>query len=331
MLAVAACCLVAAMVGAPTASAASHTTAHAAVSKKALAKSLKSTRKIATRNRAAIKKLNTALAKGITDLRAAITGGDKTVDDKINSIVAITTPILQQLGAGLTQAGAGLVALQDAALKLKAGLEELAAGTKLLGDFVKADEYGAVRAFQRPAASTDEADFDAIPGISANSANIPDNGQGALVSASVPFLNTSGGPVDVTLRAAIRSNESDGAATGPPAGQVGGIFYAKCAAIPGQAPTSCPGGVEPGAIVCAPSGPPPAQDFGPLVGVQPLENIQTKDPATSFAAPTAEDDVNPTGEVANADCTIPGNGLYELTFAVQFFDFPTSTTPGPTE
>lgn len=346
MLAVAATCLVAAL-AAPTAGAAAGSKAKAgsaqsvkaqsAVTKKRLARSIKLLDRRSKNNRRNIIRLRRNLSGLGSRLQAAITGGDKSIDDKINGIVGVVTPILTRLGDAALKLEAGLRELADKTAagfnEVSAGFEEVEAALTNIGAFLGATEYGAVRAFVRPGSSTDEGDFTAIPGVSANSSDIPDNGQGALVSASVPYQNSSGGSQDITLRAAIRSNESDGEEGGdPPAGQVGGILYAKCASIPGVTATDCAGGaIDPGQIVCAPTGPPSPQNFGPLVGTQPLENIPTKDPATSFAAPTAEDDINPTGETANADCTLPANGLYEITFAVQFFDFPTSTEPGPTE
>ena len=355
MLAVAATCLVAAL-AAPTAGAASagkhskatssasaakksSSTAKArtAVTKKRLAQRIRTVDRRSKRNRRNIIALRSSLSGLGAELRAAIAGGDKSIDDKINGIVGVVTPVLVRLGDAALALEKGLKDLAAATTagfaEVSAGFDEVEAALTDIGAFLGATEYGAVRAFVRPGASTDEADFTAIPGFSTNTSDIPDNGQGATVTASLPYQNSSGGPQDVTLRAAIRSNESDGEAGGdPPAGQVGGILYAKCASIPGVAATECAGGtIDPGQIVCAPAGPPPPQNFGSLVGTQPLENIPTKDSATSFTAPTATDDINPTGEAANADCTLPANGLYEITFAVQFFDFPTSTDPGPTE
>ncbi len=285
-------------------------------------------------NRALDKRQNTAIKKNQRNIKQV----RRTVRN-VRTVLNAVGATVGTVRGDVTETRAALKAVQDlvpvfgkALTDLSAGLTTVGGGLQRLGSAFGSVEYGAVRLFGRTAGSG--AEFRAVEGISANSSDILDDGNGALVTATVPVQSMTDPGRELTLRAAIRSAESDGGATGDPAGQVGAILYAKCASIPGVPATECGGsgsGIDPGQIVCAPQGPPPPQsNFGPLseqIGSQPLINIQQKAPRSGFQNPT-KDDPNPTG---GGNCTLPGTGLYEVTFDVQFFDFPTSTTPGPTD
>ena len=289
----------------------------------------------------ALKKSTKATNGALLDLAKAVgaaagqltstTAETKKNSDTLAAVIPAVTGALTQLKDGLTAAGAGIGQLKtglEAAgagiTQLKTGLEaagagltQLKGGLETLGSAYGSVEYGAVRLYRGDAGTTGNENLTAVQAVSANSADIPDDSNGALVTATVPFPATAA--TRLTLRAAIRSAEADGEATGDPAGQVAGIFYAKCLG------ETCAGGnLEAGEIACNPSGPPGPTTFPDPIGSQPVVNVQTKAPRVGFRNPTATD-TNPTG----GDCTLPGPGLYELTFNVQFFDFPTSSTPGP--
>jgi hypothetical protein len=355
VVALVAACLTIGLAAAPSAMAAESGKAKArsAQSAKTVNKRLSSTRKSLNSTRKSLAATRRDVNKAIEDL-GKLTQRLGTAEGGVNLLLGAAPQLvsgLQTLGTAVRdQIAPGLQTLAKAVQEqiapglqtlAKAVQEQIAPGLKTLADAVQTQiapnlqrlgdayqsvEYGAVRLYERPASSSDDDDFVAIGASSANSSDIPDDANGAVVAASIPHFVSEA--KDITIRAAIRSNETDGKATGDPAGQVGGILYAKCASIPGQAPTSCAGGaVSAGQMVCAPVGPPAPTDFGGPIGSQPLKVIQEAAPRVGFVNPTI-DDTNPTGAQGN-ECTLPGSGLYEITMAVQFFDFPTSMNPGP--
>ena len=230
------------------------------------------------------------------------------------------------LTAAAPQLVNGLTSLRDASLQLKAGLETLGAAYTSV-------EYGAVKFFEKPAGS-DEGEFDEIEGLNINSFDIPDDGNTATVSGSVPFQAT--GPTDIVIRGTIRSNEIE---PGTSQGEMGGILFAKCAATPrvtGVGPggpvfaATCGPGIPSGATVCV-LGPPDERRFTVPDGStqESLVPITGSAPRTDRDRPT-RNDKSPTGDDDEV-CTLPGPGVYELSASVQFADIPDSRTPGPRE
>jgi hypothetical protein len=219
------------------------------------------------------------------------------LDTRVSAIEALGPQIfsaLTQLKDGLTAAGAGLTKLGSAFRAVEYGSAGVYAGTTQIGVFI-------------------------------GSPDIPDDGNSASAAGSFPSDPTVlAGGTPLVLRATIRSNETDGAATGDPAGQVGGLLYATCDQAGG-----C-GAVALGQIGCA-TGPPPSQPFTTPVGVLNLHlvNIQQKDSETDPTTPGPSGGVNATG----GSCTIPApaGGTYIIHAQAQFFDLPTSSTPGPTD
>jgi hypothetical protein len=354
MLALAACCLIAALVGAPTAGAATHkahsaATAHSAVTKKALARSIKSTRRIAVRNRAAIRKANTAITKAITDLTNAFKGGDTAIDNKINGIVTAVTPVLTLLGDNLRLVGSKLQELADGTIagfkKVEDGFTQVQAAIRTVAT---SQEYGVTGVF---AGATRIVTF--------GSADIPDDGNSVAAVGTLPVVAGTGaggtlpGGTPLAIRSAIRSGEAgDGDATGDPAGQVAGLLSMKCAAADGQCDLDPGAGTQPvasGAVVCTVGPPPgtgpnalpydPPGDGAPTT--LPLVQIQQAADRTDQSHPDASldtFDVNPmedgpatgTGSAANGSCSIgdgTGNDVYELQVQTQYVDLPTSEAP----
>ncbi|MDQ3740399.1 MAG: hypothetical protein M3389_05570 [Actinomycetota bacterium] len=219
MLAVAATCLVAALVAAPTAGAASASSAKAgptattAVTKKKLARDIRTVRRRTNAARRSIRALSSRLGAEVAKLTAAIASGDKTIDDKINTIVATVTPILTRLGGGLTEVGEGLKKAGEGLVALEAGLKELAAGTQDLGDFVTADEYGIVQVAlddDALAGADGDTSLDLVPGCFYESANIPDNAQGLTLSGQCRIPTTATPGSTIHFLTGVRSNENDG-------------------------------------------------------------------------------------------------------------------------
>jgi hypothetical protein len=235
--------------------------------------------------------------KSLADLQTASTG----IDNRLKTIEA-----------GVPLVFDGLTKLGEAATQLKDGLTALSAGTTAgftkVTETFRAVEYGSAGVY---AGTTQIGPF-------INSPDIPDDGNGATATGSIPAPGLAAS-TPLVLRAAIRSNEADGAATGDPAGQVGGLLYATCGSTAG-----C-GAVPSGAIGCT-AGPPPTSPFVTPAGTLNLAlvNIQQKSPETDPTTPGPTGGVDATG----GTCTIPTAGTWIITAQAQFFDLPTSATPG---
>lgn len=202
----------------------------------------------------------------------------------------------------------------------------LAGRVKAVEDRVKgleAIEYGVARVF---------ANGTAVPGATFVSADIPDVGQPAQANGSIPFLATAG--TVLTLKGAIRSNESDGTGSANPAGQAGAVLYAICATPPTRTnpadpattvpnpkcPIAALGGqaLQPGQIACT-SGPPPLKTFSTPIGdiSRNLASIDTKATVSDQDAPAADGQ-----DIANGGCTLPADGVYNIVVNASFADIP---------
>jgi len=251
----------------------------------------------------------------------------------IAAVVPAVTAALSQLRDGLTAAGAGLG-------QLRTGLTAAGAGLSTLSQAYQSVEYGAARIFANEGTNP----FFTLP-LQGNTADIPDDSNGASITGTAIFQKTSGAgqpgdatvPTDLRLRGAIRSNEVDGEAAGDPAGQAGGFIYVKCLGAPNGSQlegAGCgPGGNSPtdnGQLVCAVNTPQP-QPFNVPGGAttQPLINLQQRAPRVGVDRPSNTDPII-TSTANDGKCTIPaGPGLYEITIGATFVDLPTSATPGP--
>jgi hypothetical protein len=271
---------------------------------------------------AAIGKASKAAARALARTAALTT----TVGDQTKSLADLQTSTtgidnrLKAIEAGVPQVLDGLTKLQAAALALKSGLETAGAGLTTLGDAYKAVEYGRAGIF------AGDADLTIAAGGAVTSADIPDDGnaittgEDAIVVAGAGATNES-----LNLRAAIRSNESDGDDAAETAGQAGGYIFivdndtgvrAACIGAPNP-----PGifGTTPGDPIVTPSG---------TNSTLPLKNI----PGGVLRTDTAKPDATSTS-LLPAPCTFaatPGH-TYEVHYSVNFLDIPTSATPGPKE
>ena len=226
------------------------------------------------------------------------------------------------LTAAAPQLVSGLTSLRDASLQLKAGLETLGAAYTSV-------EYGAIQLFAAPAGSP-ENEFRSVNGTNVNTHDIPDDGNTATISASLPFQAT--GPTDIVIRGTIRSNELE--LPGGHQGEMGGTLYVKCIGTPtGPLANACvaPGAVQSGSTVCVLQ-PPDERTFRTPNGGTTEQRLDIVGGSTSRSdrdRPTIKDE-SPTGD-DDERCRIPGPGLYELTASVQFADIPETSTPSPRE
>ncbi|HEX8086816.1 MAG TPA: hypothetical protein VF529_21190 [Solirubrobacteraceae bacterium] len=217
MLAVAATCLVAALVGAPTAGAASssgnHAKAQSAVTKKKLARDIASVRRRTNAARRTLRTLGRTIAALQTSLNDVRTKGEGT-QGQVNGILAAVPQVLD----ALTQ-------LRDGSLALKAGLETLATkttegfntvtgvltqlgnGLTDVGDFLGATEYGFGQVIVlQPAPAGQAGSFIVTP-------DIPDTVQQAMTHQE--FIAQHTGTLAVAY--GVRSGENDGDGTTPAA------------------------------------------------------------------------------------------------------------------
>jgi hypothetical protein len=270
-----------------------------------------------TKQNAAIGKASKAAAKALNRIAAltvVVTKHTQALTDLDTRVKAIEAGVPQVLD-GLTKLSAAATQLKDGLTTVGSGLTTVGAGLTKLASNVRAVEYGSAGVY---AGTTQVGPF-------INSPDIPDDGNGASAFGSIPTTTLPAG-TPLQLKAAIRSNETDGAATGDPAGQVGGLLYATCASAAG-CPTAGPT-VPAGAIGCT-AGPPPNSPFVTPAGTLNLAlvNIQQKNSETDPTTPSSSG-VDATG---GNTCTIPGTGTWVITAQAQFFDLPTSATPGPTD
>ena len=204
--------------------------------------------------------------------------------------------------------------LRDGLLALKTGLEAAGAGLTRLGAFVQADEYGVVSI---SVAGTP------VGGCFYETANIPDNVQDAIVSGTCNIpANVASAGGSISVNAAIRSNESDGAASGPDAGVAGIVAF--------TATTATVGGASPVVTGFGATGPNAALGGAPAIGIA-LKSAPTSTTETSFPFATiSTDNLVDLATTANgfagspgAATLLPASGaanLRAIEFTVRFND-----------
>lgn len=269
---------------------------------------------VKTKSNAQLTRSVNALSKGVKSFGAAIA--------KLRTDQASTTTKLQGVLDGVPTIVSALTQLKD--------------GLTTVGTAFQAVEYGGIAGtvtLDAAAGGTTTA----TPALV--SSDIPDDGNPATLSAQFPIdlsaIPTGAVGATVRLKAAIRSNESDGkAGSNDPAGQVGALLYAQCVRPQGCGEIRNPANgtvvqaaTPPGSLICTPTQT-PAQNFSIPDGTTRslnLINIPTASSRTSSAP-----DVNSPDSGASP-CRLPGNGSYILFVNAQFVDIPTSLKPGPTD
>jgi hypothetical protein len=272
---------------------------------------------------AAIGKASKAAARALARTAALTTAvGDHT--KSLADLQTLATGVdnrLKVIEAGVPQVLDGLGKLQAAALALKTGLETAGAGLTTLGDAYKAVEYGRAGIF------AGDADLTIAAGGAVTSADIPDDGnaittgEDAIVVAGAGATNES-----LDLKAAIRSNESDGDDAAKTAGQAGGYIFVVDIDT-GGGRKACIGAPNPPGIFGTTPGDPIVTPSG-TVTTLPLKNI----PGGVLRTDQSKPDATSTS-LLPAPCTFaatPGH-TYEVHYSVNFLDIPTSATPGPKE
>jgi hypothetical protein len=271
---------------------------------------------------ARIAKVNRRVSKVVkhaTQTANKVAGLTTALQDQTAALVNVTT-LANGIDGRLKAIEAGVPAVFDALTKLGTGLTTVGAGLTKLGDAYQAVEYGRAGIF------AGDADLTIAAGGAVTSADIPDDGnaittgEDAIVVAGAGATNES-----LNLRAAIRSNESDGDDAAKTAGQAGGYIFVVSNDTGARAPCigapNPPGifGTTPGDSIVTPSG---------TVTNLPLKNI----PGGVLRTDTSKPDATSTS-LLPAACTFaatPGT-TYEVHYSVNFLDIPTSTTPGPKE
>jgi hypothetical protein len=210
--------------------------------------------------------------------------------------------------------------IEGAAPVIIQGLTDLKAGLTKLGDAYTSVEYGRAGIFPSGAATPTLA-----AGGSVTSADIPDDGNAITTGENAIVVAGASGAMAIDLKAAIRSNESDGDSASKTAGQAGGFLYvtnldtgARVACVGAPNP---PGiiGTTPGDSIVTPSG---------TVNTLPLKNI----PGGVLRTDTSKPDSSSTS-LLPAACQFgaAAGTTYQVRYSVNFLDIPTSTTPGPKE
>jgi hypothetical protein len=243
--------------------------------------------------------------KALVDLTTAVNG----IDGRVKTIEAGVPQVIDSL----TKLGAAAQALKD-------GLTQVGAGLTKLGDAYQAVEYGRAGIF------AGDADLTIAAGGTVTSADIPDDGNAITTGENAVVVAGAGATSEsLNLRAAIRSNESDGDSTSKTAGQAGGYIYITNADT--GARVACTGAPNPPGIFGTTPGDPIVTPSG-TVTTLPLKNI----PGGVSRTDTSKPDATSTS-LLPAPCgftATPGT-TYFVHYSVNFVDIPTSTTPGPTE
>jgi hypothetical protein len=248
-------------------------------------------------------------------LKLGSLGGD--VKKQGTSIADLTTKT-DGIDGRLKAIEAAAPVIIDALGKLKTGLETAGAGLTKLGAAYQAVEYGRAGIFASNAT--------VAAGSAVTSADIPDDGNAVTTGEDAIIVSNAAGAVGIDLRAAIRSNESDGDSSSKTAGQAGGYLFVvnldtgvrvACGGTPNP-----PGiiGTTPGDSIVTPSG---------TVTTLPLKNI----PGGVLRTDTTKPDATSTS-LLPAACQFAAGAAgitYSVHYSVNFLDIPTSTTPGPTE
>jgi hypothetical protein len=189
-----------------------------------------------------------------------------------------------------------------------------------LGTAYPAVEYGRAGIF------AGDADLTIAAGGTVTSADIPDDGNAITTGENAVVVAGAGATTEsLNLRAAIRSNESDGDSTSKTAGQAGGYIYVTNADT--GARVACTGAPNPPGIFGTTPGDPIVTPSG-TVTTLPLKNI----PGGVSRTDTSKPDATSTS-LLPAPCgftAAPGT-TYFVHYSVNFVDIPTSTSPGPAE
>jgi hypothetical protein len=189
-----------------------------------------------------------------------------------------------------------------------------------LGTAYPAVEYGRAGIFVSGAATPTLA-----AGGTVTSADIPDDGNAITTGEDAIVVAGAGGLMAIDLKAAIRSNESDGKNTSDTAGQAGGYLFVVDNDTGVR--VACGGTPNPPGVIGTTAGDPIVTPSG-TVNTLPLKNI----PGGVARTDTAKPDSSSTSLLpAACQFAAAAGHTYEVHYSVNFVDIPTSTSPGPAE
>jgi hypothetical protein len=261
-----------------------------------------------------VNKRVTAVALKATKTANKVAGLTTALQDQTQALVNLTT-----LANGLDTKVTGI----DNRLKfIEGAAPAIVDNLTKLGAAYQAVEYGRAGIF------AGDADLTVAAGGAVTSADIPDDGnaittgEDAIVVAGAGATNES-----LDLKAAIRSNESDGDAASKTAGQAGGYIFVVDIDNPATGRKACIGAPNPPGIFGTTQGDSIVTPSGTVTNL-PLKNI----PGGVLRTDTSKPDASSTS-LLPAPCTFaatPGH-TYEVHYSVNFLDIPTTSTPGPTE
>lgn len=239
-------------------------------------------------------------------------------DKKQNKSIGSLAAVVSDLKASTPKL---LKPVTDAVAQLTAGLQGAEAKLQTLGSSYQATEVG------RAALSPGDADLTIDAGGAGTSADIPDDGNAITVDDDAVIVAGAGATTEtLTLRALIRSAESDGDSAAKTAGQAGGFLQLSNADT--GARVACTGAPNPPGILTTTPGDPIVTPTGTKTNL-PLKNIPGGHSRTDTTEPTGSNGT----ALLFAPCSFtatPGT-TYRAHWSVQFVDMPTSATPGPTE
>jgi hypothetical protein len=242
------------------------------------------------------------------------------------NLAALNTKVTDQ-GTKLNGVDTRLAAIEAAApqiidglTKLKDGLTAAGDGLTKLGAAYQAIEYGRAGLFASGAATPTLA-----AGGTVTSADIPDDGNPVSVNEDAIVVAGATGQLDLNLRAAIRSNESDGDDAAETAGQAGGYLFV--VNLDTGVRVACGGAPNPPGIFGTVAGDSIVTPTGTVTNL-PLKNI----PGGVLRTDTTKPDATSTS-LLPANCSFGAaiGTTYSVHYSVNFLDIPTTTTPGPTE
>jgi hypothetical protein len=255
-----------------------------------------------------------------------VAGLTKTVGQHTKSLATLQTLVngidtkLTNVDGRVGAIEAGVPAIIAALTKLGDGLTTVGAGLTKLGDAYQAVEYGRAGIFPSGAATPTLA-----AGGTVTSADIPDDGNAITTGENAIVVAGASGLMAIDLKAAIRSNESDGDDASKTAGQAGGYLYV--VNLDTGVRVACGGAPNPPGIFGTTAGDPIVTPTG-TVNTLPLKNI----PGGVLRTDTTKPDASSTS-LLPAPCQFgaAAGTTYQVRYSVNFLDIPTSTTPGPKE
>jgi hypothetical protein len=201
---------------------------------------------------------------------------------------------------------------------IEAAAPVIVAALTKLGDAYQAVEYGRAGIFA--------SNGTVAAGSAVTSADIPDDGNAVTTGEDAIVVSNAPGAVGIDLRAAIRSNESDGDDTSKTAGQAGGYLFV--VNLDTGARVACGGTPNPPGVIGTVAGDSIVTPSGTVTNLT-LKNI----PGGVLRTDTSKPDATSTS-LLPAACQFGAGAAgitYSVHYSVNFVDIPTSTTPGPKE